>query len=270
MSDTPAGADDGGDRNEPGDQLINDGVKTINGGTGPFARTEILLGAEAMRRLRETSVMVCGIGGVGSYAAEALARAGIGRIIIIDRDVVEESNINRQVHATYATVGLPKTAAMRERILDINPECIVEAKQMIIDGSNAAALIGSAGKLDYIIDAVDDVAAKVALVTEAVRLKIPIISSMGAANRVFPDMFEITDIYQTSVCPLAKAMRRELKKTGVPSLTCVYSKEPPRKTGGGALGSVSFVPPAAGLLLAGHVIRAAAGVNMPKNIRANI
>ena len=260
MNDTPAGADDDGDRNEPGDQLINDGVKTINGGTGPFARTEILLGAEAMRRLREASVMVCGIGGVGSYAAEALARAGIGRIVLVDRDFIDETNINRQIHATYATIGLPKAAAMRERILSINPNCAVVAKQIKIDDSNAAVIIDGAGTLDYIIDAVDDVAAKVALATEAARSNVPIISSMGAANRIFPDMFEIADIYQTSVCPLARVMRRELKKRGVPSLTCVYSKEPPRKTGG-ILGSVSFVPPAAGLLLAGHVVRAAVGVN---------
>ena len=224
-----------------------------------FTRTEALIGTTGISRIKNSMVTVCGIGGVGSYAAEALARAGVGQIVLVDYDFIAESNINRQIHATHKTIGLYKVEVMKERLRDINPGCIVYAKTDFITDSNIAEILKP--KPDYIIDAVDNVTAKIALVVYAKAHNIQIISSMGAANRLCP-MFELTDIYKTSTCPLAKVMRRELKKRGINSLLCCCSKEQPRKISDNpkTLGSVSFVPPAAGLVIAGHVVRALAGV----------
>jgi len=222
---------------------------------GPFARTAALIGDANLLRLKNSSVTVCGIGGVGSFAAEAFARAGVGRITLVDHDTVAESNINRQIHANYDTVGTPKVAAMRERIARINPDCITVTTQKFINEENIFEIINADASCDYIVDAVDTVTAKIAIVTRATDLKIPVVSSMGAANRLRPEMFAITDIYKTGACPLAKVMRKELKKRGVPSLTCCCSAETPVKLKNNILGSVSFVPPAAGLIIAGHVIR---------------
>lgn len=230
------------------------------------SRTELLLGADGLAKLAAARVAVFGLGGVGSYAAEALVRAGVGHFLLVDHDVVSLSNLNRQLHATRKTVGQKKTEAMRARMLDVNPDADVK----IIDAFYAPDCAEDffSAPLDYIIDAVDTVTAKLSLAVEATRRNIPIISSMGAGNKLDPTRFEVADIYETSVCPLAKVMRKELKKRGVPRLKVVYSKEPPLSAvasdsdhGRHAPGSVSFVPSVAGLILAGEVIRALTGVN---------
>ena len=230
------------------------------------SRTELLLGADGLAKLAAARVAVFGLGGVGSYAAEALVRAGVGHFLLVDHDVVSLSNLNRQLHATRKTVGQKKTEAMRARMLDVNPDADVE----IIDAFYEPNCVEDffSAPLDYIIDAVDTVTAKLSLAVEATRRNIPIISSMGAGNKLDPTRFEVADIYETSVCPLAKTMRKELKKRGVPRLKVVYSKEPPLSAvasdsdhGRHAPGSVSFVPSVAGLILAGEVIRALTGVN---------
>ena len=230
------------------------------------SRTELLLGADGLSRLAAARVAVFGLGGVGSYAAEALVRAGVGHFLLVDHDVVSLSNLNRQLHATRKTVGQKKTEAMRERMLDVNPDADVESIDAFYEPNCAEDFFSA--PLDYIIDAVDTVTAKLSLAVEATRRNIPIISSMGAGNKLDPTLFEVADIYETSVCPLAKTMRKELKKRGVPRLKVVYSKEPPLSAvasesdhGRHAPGSVSFVPSVAGLILAGEVIRALTGVN---------
>lgn len=230
------------------------------------SRTELLLGADGLAKLAATRVAVFGLGGVGSYAAEALVRAGVGHFLLVDHDVVSLSNLNRQLHATRKTVGQKKTEAMRERMLDVNPDADVESIDAFYEPNCAEDFFSA--PLDYIIDAVDTVTAKLSLAVEATRRNIPIISSMGAGNKLDPTLFEVADIYETSVCPLAKTMRKELKKRGVPRLKVVYSKEPPLSAvasesdhGRHAPGSVSFVPSVAGLILAGEVIRALTGVN---------
>ena len=229
-----------------------------------YSRTGILTGENGIERLKNSSVMICGIGGVGSYAAEAVARAGVGRITLVDCDIVSVSNINRQIHADHSTVGSFKTAAMSERIKNINPACEVETKDIFITQLNAQNLF-MVLKFDYIIDAMDNVTAKIAIITEAFFHGVPIISAMGAANRLRSDMFEITDVFKTDRCPLAKVMRKELKKRGITGLLCCYSREAPMKiksAGKNGLGSVSFVPAAAGLLIAGHVVRELAGLGL--------
>ncbi len=230
------------------------------------SRTELLLGADGLAKLAAARVAVFGLGGVGSYAAEALVRAGVGHFLLVDHDVVSLSNLNRQLHATRKTVGQKKTEAMRERMLDVNPDADVESIDAFYEPNCAEDFFSA--PLDYIIDAVDTVTAKLSLAVEATRRNIPIISSMGAGNKLDPTLFEVADIYETSVCPLAKTMRKELKKRGVPRLKVVYSKEPPLSAvasesdhGRHAPGSVSFVPSVAGLILAGEVIRALTGVN---------
>ncbi len=231
-----------------------------------FSRTGLILGEGGVLRLRKSAVAVFGIGGVGSYAAEALARAGIGRLLLVDSDCVQESNINRQLIALHSTVGRNKAEVMRERILDINPAAEVAALPLFY-GAATADQVSFCG-LDYIVDAIDSVSSKLLLIERAAECGVPIISSMGAGNKLDPTAFEAADIYDTSVCPLARVMRRELKKRGIPSLRVVYSKEAPLKPAADgferapgqrqAPGSVSFVPSAAGLVLAGEVIRALA------------
>lgn len=225
-----------------------------------FARTELLLGREAMERLAGARVAVFGIGGVGGYVAEALARSGIGALDLIDSDTVSRTNLNRQIIALQSTVGREKTEVMRERILDINPDCRVEVH-------NCFYLPETKDRFDfraysYVVDAVDTVTAKLQLVLQAKECGVPVISSMGAGNKLHPELFEVADIYKTSVCPLARVMRRELKKRGVKELKVVYSKEPPvpPRQESGVPGSVAFVPPAAGLILAAEVVRDLAGV----------
>ncbi len=242
-----------------------------------FSRTELLIGKEALHKLALSKVAIFGIGGVGSFAAEALARCGIGQLVLVDHDLICATNINRQIHATHSTVGQPKVEVMKNRILDINPRARVETSMAFYPAECEEQM--PSADLDYIIDAIDTVSSKIELVVNAKRLNIPIISSMGAGNKLDPGRFEIADIYQTSVCPLAKVMRRELRKRDIPALKVVYSKEPPQApilSGESACqdgcicppgssrsclirrqvpGSISFVPSAAGLLLAGHVVR---------------
>ncbi len=234
-----------------------------------FIRTQMLLGSEAMNRLRNSRVAIFGIGGVGGYAAEALARSGIGAFDLIDMDMVSISNINRQIIAAMSTVGRYKTEVMRDRILDINPQADVVVHNCFYLPENEQEF--NFNQYDYIVDAVDTVTAKISIICKAKKLQIPVISSMGAGNKMDVAAFRAGDISNTSVCPLARVMRRELKKRGIDSLKVVYSKEKPMKpmeefmeesSDTGMLsnrrstpGSVSFVPPVAGLLLAGEVVK---------------
>lgn len=221
-----------------------------------FSRTENLIGSKAVEILKNSHVAVFGIGGVGGYTVEALARAGIGAIDIIDNDTVSETNINRQIIATHSTIGLLKTEVMKKRLLDINPNISVNVYNTFFLPENSAEFDFS--KYDYIVDAVDTVTAKIELVLKACREGVSIISSMGTGNKLDPAKFEVTDIYKTSVCPLAKVMRYELKKRGIKKLKVVYSKEEAIKQGtppSRVPASISFVPSTAGLIIAGEVIK---------------
>ena len=220
-----------------------------------FSRTELLLGEEAMEILKNARVAVFGIGGVGGYVVEALARSGVGALDLTDKDRVCLSNLNRQIIATHKSIGKYKTEVMRERILDINPEAEVRTHECFY-------LPETKGEFDfssysYVVDAVDTVTAKLSLAEEAKAAGVPMISSMGAGNKLNPFLFETADIYETSVCPLARVMRRELRKRGIDHLKVVYSKEAPlrplREADGP--GSTAFVPSVAGLLIASEVIR---------------
>lgn len=231
-----------------------------------FSRAELLLGTTALEKLRTAHVAVFGIGGVGSFACEALARAGIGELTLIDNDAVSLTNRNRQLIALASTTGQPKVAVMRARIAEINPHCMVHARQEFYTPDSALDL----SAFDYVIDAIDTVTAKLHLVTVCERLGVPLICSMGTGNKLDPTRFEVTDIYKTSVCPLARVMRLECKKRHIKHLKVVYSKEEPRTplpsdeqkgTAGRAVpGSVSFVPPVAGMILAGECIKDLTGV----------
>jgi len=237
---------------------------------GLFSRTGLLVGEEGLRRLAAARVAVAGVGGVGSYAAEALTRSGVGRLLLIDDDEVAASNINRQLHATTETVGMPKAEVMARRIRAINPAAQVEARRAVLLPENAAQVLE--GEWDYIIDAVDTVSAKLALAELAAARGIPLISCMGAGNKLDPTRFEVADIYDTSVCPLCRVMRRELRRRGIEGLRVVYSTEPPRTPSQPpepeqsahpkrqTPGSIAFVPPVAGLIAAGVVVRELAGV----------
>ena len=230
-----------------------------------FSRAELLLGEEALHKLRSARVALFGIGGVGSFVAEALARGGVGHITLVDGDTVSITNINRQLIALHSTVGKEKTAVMAERIADISPETEVETYPVVYGAENRDLLDFST--YDYVIDAIDTVTSKLILIEEAKKAGVPVISCMGTGNKFHPERFEVTDISKTSVCPLAKVMRKELKVRGIKNVKVVYSKEEPQKpaespeTGKRQIpGSLSFVPPVAGLLLAGEVIRRIAGV----------
>lgn len=226
-----------------------------------FIRTELLLGEDGVAALQQAKVAIFGIGGVGGYVAEALARSGVGAFVLVDRDVVSISNINRQIIATTRTVGKPKAELMRERIMDINPEASVEVYNCFFLPENAADF--DFASYSYVVDAVDTVTAKLEIVMCAGKAGVPVISSMGAGNKLDPTRFEVADIYETSVCPLARVMRRELKKRGVDRLKVVYSREealtPKRILSDESKrvipGSVAFVPSAAGLILAGEVVK---------------
>jgi tRNA A37 threonylcarbamoyladenosine dehydratase len=210
--------------------------------------------------LKRSSVAVFGLGGVGSYAAEALARCGVGRLALIDGDKVDVTNINRQLIATVKTVGQPKAEAARERILSVNPGAEVTAHTLFYGGETADQIQLSG--YDYIVDAIDTISSKLLLIERAALSDTPVISCMGAGNKLDPARFEVADIYDTSVCPLARVMRRELRARGVEKLKVVYSKEPPitlcageAGESGRVPGSVSFVPSAAGLIMASEVVK---------------
>ena len=220
-------------------------------------RTEQLLGSAAVDRLRASRVALFGLGGVGSFTAEALARAGVGHLLLVDGDTVAPSNLNRQLVALHSTLGRPKAEVMAARIRDISPDIRVDARHAFYLPENAD-VFDFAG-FDYVIDAVDTVAAKVELAVRAHAASVPLVSCMGAGNKLDPARFEVADLFATSVCPLCKAMRKALKARGINALTVVYSREPPA-VASRPPGSVSFVPSAAGLILAGVVIRALAGV----------
>jgi len=232
-----------------------------------FSRTELLLGREAMEKLSGSRVAVFGLGGVGGHAAEALARSGVGTLDIFDHDTISRSNINRQTLASELTIGCRKVDVMRERILSVNPQAVVHVHDCFYMPDTADDY--DLAVYDYIIDAVDTVTAKLELIVRAQKAQVPIISCMGTGNKLDPTRFEIADIYKTSVCPLAKVMRRELKARGIRKCKVLYSREEPvsvhenegfaeelKGSGRRSIpGSVSFVPPVAGLIIAGEVIR---------------
>ncbi len=226
-----------------------------------FIRTAAVLGNGSVEKLNNSRVAVFGVGGVGGYVAEALARAGVGTIDLIDRDTVSVSNINRQIVALHSTVGQDKVEVMKNRILDINPDADVNTHKTFYLPENADDF--PLEQYDYIADAIDTVTAKIELICRAERAGVPIISAMGAGNKLDPTAFEVTDIYKTSVCPLAKVMRRELKARDVKKLKVVYSKEEAIKpqvqfsgnSGKPNTGSLPFVPPVMGLIMAGEIIK---------------
>lgn len=235
-----------------------------------LTRTAMLLGEEAIGVLENCRVAVFGIGGVGGYVAEALARAGVGNLDLIDSDVVCESNLNRQIIALRSTIGRSKVQVMAERIADINPRCRVNVHQCFYLPDTAKEFEFS--KYSYVVDAIDTVTGKIQLVMQAKEAGVPIISCMGTGNKLNPTELEVADIYKTSVCPLAKVMRKELKERGIQSLKVLFSKEPPRKpmmmqekeredVRRSTPGSVSFVPSVAGLIIASEVIKDLIGIS---------
>ena len=241
-----------------------------------LSRTRMLLGQEAIDKLKASRVAVFGVGGVGGYVIEALARSGVGEIDLIDKDVVELSNLNRQIIATMDTVGRSKVEVMAERIKSINPEAVVHSHQCFYLPETASEFDFSS--YDYVVDAIDTVTGKIQLILQAKEAGVPVISAMGAGNKMDPTLFEVADIYETSIDPLARVMRRELKKRGVKSLKVVYSKEKPlspqqSESGQGGSpgqdsgsarrstpGSLAFVPSVEGLIIAGQVIRDLTGI----------
>ena len=228
-----------------------------------FSRTELLFGEDKLNILKKSRVAIFGVGGVGGYVAEALARSGVGTIDLVDNDVVSLTNINRQIIALHSTIGMPKVEVMAERIRDINPQAVVNVHNCFYTPETSGDFDFS--KYDYVVDAIDTVAGKIELVMQAQSAKTPIICSMGAGNKLDPTAFEVVDIYKTSVCPLARVMRYELKKRGVKKLKVVYSKEIPvtpfeneeaeDSSRRSAPGSVAFVPSVAGLVIASEVIK---------------
>lgn len=232
-----------------------------------FSRTELLIGKENIEKLHNLKVAIFGIGGVGSFVVEALARAGIENFILVDNDVVDITNINRQIIALHSTIGKAKVEIAKKRILDINPNAKVQALQIYFDKSSKEILDKS---IDYVIDCIDTVSSKIELIEIAKKFQIPIISCMGTGNKLDPTKFEITDIYKTTTCPLAKVIRKELKKREIKELKVLYSKEEPIKPQKSnneyemlenltlkkqVPGSISFVPSVAGLIIAGEVIK---------------
>lgn len=242
-----------------------------------LSRTELLIGKDALDILAKKKVVVFGIGGVGSFAVEALARSGLGTLVLVDDDAICLTNLNRQIHATYSTIGKPKVEVMKDRILDINKKCKVVTNQTFVTENNIEDIITK--DVDYVIDAIDTVSSKIALAFWCEKNNISIISSMGTGNKLDPTMFRVTDIYETKVCPLAKVMRHELRKRGVKNLKVVYSEEMPMKPRNQDVitckegcvcsgessknctkkrqipGSIAFVPPVAGMILAGEVVK---------------
>lgn len=252
-----------------------------------FSRTELLIGPEAMEKLYNSKVVVMGIGGVGSFAAEALARGGVGHLVLVDDDTVCLTNLNRQIIAGYSSLAKPKVEVMRDRIADINKKCEVITHKTFVTEENLSDIITE--DVDYVIDAIDTVSSKIAMVLYCKEHKVDIICSMGTGNKLDPTQFRISDIYKTKVCPLAKVMRYELKRRGVNKLKVLYSEELPIKpkadevvtckegcvcTGESTKkcaakrqipGSISFVPPVAGMIIAGEVIKELIGLNVKNN-----
>lgn len=231
-----------------------------------FIRTSMLLGEENIKKLQNAKVAIFGIGGVGGFVAEALARSGVGEFDLFDKDVVDKTNINRQIIATLNTVGKNKVDVMKNRILEINEIAKVNAYKEFYLPETADKY--DLSKYDYIIDAIDTVTSKIELIVRATKANVPIISAMGAGNKLAPTKFEVTDIFKTSVCPLAKIMRKELKQRGVNNLKVVYSKEEPIKVsdneavnGKNLCGSIAFVPSVMGLIIAGEVIKDICGLS---------
>lgn len=225
---------------------------------GIFDRSEVLLGADALNKLKNSHIAVFGVGGVGSYTVEALVRGGVGRLSIFDGDTVSETNINRQLVATTKTIGSDKVEVAKLHALEVNPEIVINAEKVFFNAENADSIDFS--QFDYVVDAIDTVSSKLLLIEKSKSAGVPVISCMGAGNKLDPTRFEVADISKTSVCPLAKVMRYELKKRGISKVKVVYSKEEPIKHGlsenGRPLpGSVSFVPSVAGLIIAGEVIK---------------
>lgn len=219
-----------------------------------FSRSAMLLGDDGIEKLKNVRVAVFGVGGVGSYTVEALARTGVGAIDIIDNDTFCLSNLNRQLYATHKTIGMAKVDVAHDRILSINPHCKVTVHKLFYLPETAQEI--DLSLYDYVVDAVDTVTAKIHLVVQCKKQNVPIISSMGAGNKLCPQMFEVADIYGTSVCPLAKVMRTRLKKLGIDNLKVVYSKEQPIKASSeNTPSSIAFVPSVAGLIIAGEVIK---------------
>ena len=237
-----------------------------NSGEGPFSRTSLVFGDENMERLFKSRVVVFGVGGVGGHVVEALARSGVGAIDIVDNDTVSVSNLNRQILALHSTIGRSKVDVAAERILDINPACKVTKHNVFFTPESADGFDFSL--YDYIVDCIDTVSGKIAIAVRASELGIPVISSMGAGNKLDPTRFRVSDVYDTSVCPLARVMRRELKRRGVEKLKCVFSTEPvvqPRKiqfssSGKPIPGSNAFVPSVAGLIIASEVVKDLTGI----------
>lgn len=225
-----------------------------------FSRTALLIGEEGVEKLKNSRVAVFGVGGVGGYVIEALARSGVGALELIDKDTVSVSNINRQIIALHSTVGRLKTEVMAERVKDINPDCQVSVRNLFYLPETASEFDFSS--YDYVVDAIDTVSGKIALIEQAKKANVPVISSMGAGNKLDATAFEVADITKTSVCPLARVMRRELKKRGIEHLKVVYSKEEPlpssltdEESGKAIPGSIAFVPSVVGLIIAGEVIK---------------
>ena len=214
------------------------------------SRTEILIGKQGIEKLEKAKIIIYGIGGVGSYTTEALARAGIGNLILVDNDKITPSNINRQIHATTKTVGKNKVDVMKKRIEEINPNANV---QVYMNEENEENLINT--ECSYVVDAVDTIKTKLTLIEKANEIGVPIISAMGAGNKLDATKFEVSDIYKTSECPLAKVMRKELKKRNIEKLKVVYSKEKGISNENNVIGSISFVPSVMGLIIAGEVIK---------------
>ena len=220
---------------------------------GQYVRTEMVIGKSGVEKLRSTAVMVLGIGGVGSYTAEALASAGVGKLTLVDKDTVDVTNINRQLPALHSTVGRAKVEVMAERIADIDPDCDVAAEQCFFLPETAEQF--DFRRYDYVVDAIDNVTGKLAIIEKAAAEGVPVISSMGTGNKLDPSMFRIATIEETRVCPLARVMRKELRARGIEGVKVLYSEEPPVKGGSSVPGSISFVPSVAGLMIAGEVIR---------------
>lgn len=230
-----------------------------------FSRTELLIGEKALEKLKKSKIAIFGIGGVGSYVVEGLARSGVQNFILVDKDIVSESNINRQIIATHKTIGMPKVEVAKQRILEINREAKIETIQEFFMPDSREIFDNTTS---YVVDCIDTITAKIELVVRANKVGVPIISSMGTGNKLDPTKFEIDDIYKTSVCPLAKVMRKELKQRGIEKLKVLYSKEEPKKveayehicTAEGCTkktipASISFVPSVAGLIIAGEVVK---------------
>ena len=239
-----------------------------------LTRTELVIGRDGLDKLRKSRVIVFGIGGVGGFAVEALARAGVGELTLVDNDTVSLTNLNRQIIATYDTIDQPKVEVMKKRIQSINKDCNVITHQIFVSNDNIEKLVPK--DIDYVVDAIDTVSAKLGLAEYCYKNNIKIMSSMGTGNKLDPTQFKVTDVFKTQVCPLAKVMRYELRKRGVDKLKVVYSEEMPRKpkseysseVKGTAKrpvpGSMSFVPPVAGMIIAGEVIRDILGINNKK------